>query len=206
VSTPGSSANTTQAGAAGSAAATTQAQAQPLDAAVGSGPVASATSSAQIADTPAASAPRQPVDLQDAVDAVRANVTMAVRQGAAEARIALSPASLGTIRISLSQTSDGLVARVVADHPEAARTLLESSGELRSSLQASGLNLVRLDISSSGQQGSQPDASQQASDRRDSAGDQASTDSADDEDADRSQSASVNPLQSGNGLIVDVLA
>jgi flagellar hook-length control protein FliK len=87
---------------------------------------------------------------------------MASKQGLTQARITLSPASLGEIRISLSQTSSGLVARVVADHPEAVRTLLENGGELRRSLEANGTTLLRLDISASDQPGAQSGASHEA--------------------------------------------
>ena len=199
-STPGTSPDATQTSAAGSASSPSGAEL--LGSAAGSSPVVSASLSAPTVDTPAASAPRQLVDLQDAVDAVRANVTMAVRQGAAEARISLSPASLGTIRISLSQTSDGLVARVVADHPEPCARCWRAATNCEAHCQASGLNLVRLDISSSGQQGSQPGASHQASSGRRSAGGQTDTEAADDHEVDRGP----NATQSGNGLLVDVLA
>ncbi|HEX3802925.1 MAG TPA: flagellar hook-length control protein FliK [Solirubrobacteraceae bacterium] len=92
------------------------------------------------------------VSLQDAVDAVRATFTAANQAGISSARISLSPASLGGIKISISQTPDGLVARVAADHPEAAQTLQQNAGDLRRSLEASGMSLLRLDIGSTGQQ------------------------------------------------------
>jgi len=92
------------------------------------------------------------VPLQDAVDAVKASFTAANQAGVSSARITLTPASLGGITISLSQTPDGLVARVTADHPEAAQTLAQSADELKRSLEQSGTPLLRLDIGSSGGQ------------------------------------------------------
>jgi flagellar hook-length control protein FliK len=95
---------------------------------------------------------RTSVHLQEAVDAVRATFTAANQAGISSARISLTPASLGGIKISLTQTPDGLVARVATDHPESAQTLQQNSGDLRRSLEASGMSLLRLDIGSSGQQ------------------------------------------------------
>jgi flagellar hook-length control protein FliK len=92
------------------------------------------------------------VTLREAVDAVKASFTAANQAGISTARITLSPESLGGIRISLSQTPDGLVARVATDHPEAAMTLQQSAGDLKRSLEESGMSLLRLDIGSSGQQ------------------------------------------------------
>ncbi len=96
---------------------------------------------------------RSAVTLHEAVDAVKATFTAANQAGVSSARISLSPESLGGIKISLSQTPDGLIARVAADHPEAAQTLQQNAAELRRSLEASGMPLLRLDIGSSGQQG-----------------------------------------------------
>lgn len=95
---------------------------------------------------------RTSVHLQEAVDAVRATFTAANQAGISSARISLTPASLGGIKISLTQTPDGLIARVATDHPEAAQTLQQSAGDLRRSLEAGGMSLLRLDIGSSGQQ------------------------------------------------------
>ncbi|MGO9751577.1 MAG: flagellar hook-length control protein FliK [Solirubrobacteraceae bacterium] len=145
--------------------------------------------------------PTRTVDLQNAVDAVRATFTIAARQGQTQARILLSPPSLGAIRISLSQTSDGLVARVVADHPEALRLLAQNGGELRSSLQASGLQLLRLDISAGGQTGTQSNASRQtAAEAGAGAG---SADEASDDNPAPSGTASVSPSA---GSLIDVMA
>ena len=117
------------------------------------GPTAANTpvpAAAPVAATP----PRYTVGLGDVVDTVRLTVAASSRQGFSAARISLSPAELGGVRIDLTQTSDGLVARVVADHPAAAQILAQSAGELRSALAALGVNLAQLDIgTSAGQTG-----------------------------------------------------
>jgi flagellar hook-length control protein FliK len=87
------------------------------------------------------------------VDAVRTTIENGARQGVSQTRITLSPASLGGLQIHLTNTPNGLVARIVAEHSDAARTLLQGSDDLRRSLQAGGVTLVRLDIESSDQRG-----------------------------------------------------
>jgi flagellar hook-length control protein FliK len=145
--------------------------------------------------------PTRVAELQNAVDAVRATFTMAVRQGQTQARISLSPPSLGAIRISLSQTSDGLVARVVADHPEALRLLMQNSAELRNSLQSSGLHLLRLDIGQGGQSGAQSGASSQTSAEAGAGG---SAEEGDDEGA--AAPAGTAGVSPGSGSMIDVMA
>ena len=107
---------------------------------------------ASLAQTGVAAA-RSSVTLQEAVDAVRATFSAVNQAGVSSARITLSPAALGGIKIALSQTPAGLIARVVADHPEAVQTLAQSADELRSSLTQSGVHVLSLEISSSGQHG-----------------------------------------------------
>jgi flagellar hook-length control protein FliK len=82
---------------------------------------------------------------------------MGARDGVSVARIELAPESLGGIQIHLQHTSDGLVARVVTEHPEAAQTLAQGGGDLKRQLQQNGTALLRLDIESSGQQRSGQD-------------------------------------------------
>lgn len=86
--------------------------------------------------------------MQEMIDAIRATVEVATRQGIAQARIALQPEELGEIRIHLTQTTDGLLARVTADTPAAAQALAQGRSELHQSLSTLGLSL-RLDIGSS---------------------------------------------------------
>jgi flagellar hook-length control protein FliK len=95
---------------------------------------------------------RTAVTLQEAAETVRGTFTAMNQAGVSSARISLSPAALGGIKITLSQTSAGLVARVVADHPEATQTLQQAAGDLKRTLEANGTTLLRLDISSSGDQ------------------------------------------------------
>jgi flagellar hook-length control protein FliK len=90
-----------------------------------------------------------------------------MRQGYSQARIQLSPASLGGIKINLQHTSDGVVAKVVTDHEAAAHTLQQGGADLRRSLQSAGLNLVRLDVETRGDSGAaQRDPGQATSARR----------------------------------------
>ncbi len=162
---------------------------------------ASAASAAYTSST--ATAARAPVDLQDAIDAVRASFTVAVRQGQSQAQITLSPASLGAIRISLSQTPDGLIARVAADHPEALQLLQQNSAELRNSLQASGLHLLRLDIGSGDRDGEHAGVSDNAASGHGTAGGQAK-DSSDESSA--KDAIPNTPISSSAGSLVDILA
>ncbi len=109
--------------------------------------MATAANAVSTADVPKPVQP--PVTLPQAATAVRTTVELAARQGLTEARIQLSPPELGGIRITLRQTSDGLVARVVADHPAAAAALQQAGAELRRSLASAGVNLLHLDIEGS---------------------------------------------------------
>jgi flagellar hook-length control protein FliK len=95
------------------------------------------------------------VNLHQAIEAVHATVEMATRQGLSQARIALEPAELGAIRIHLTQTAQGLIARVSADTPAAAQALAEGRSELRQSLSSLGLTALHLNSPSSDQAGMQ---------------------------------------------------
>jgi Flagellar hook-length control protein FliK len=86
--------------------------------------------------------------MQDMIESIRATIEIAARQGATQARIALQPEDLGHISIRLSQTSEGLLARVSADTPAAAQALVDGRAELHQSLSSLGLPLLRLDVSS----------------------------------------------------------
>src|SRR6202012_5203100 len=79
-------------------------------------------------------------------------IAMGARDGMSVARIELSPENLGAIQIHLQHTPDGIVARVVTEHPEAAQTLSQACDDLKRQLQQNGTALLRLDIESSGQQ------------------------------------------------------
>ena len=89
--------------------------------------------------------------MQEMIDSIGATVELAARQGIAKARIELQPEELGHISIRLSQTNEGLRARVTADTPAGAQALSQGRSELRQSLSSLGLSLLQLDIGSSGQ-------------------------------------------------------
>jgi flagellar hook-length control protein FliK len=116
-------------------------------------PVTQPVSTATAAAAASVSAAHPGVTLDHAIETVRMTIDLASRQGYSQARIQLSPPELGDIRIHLQQTAEGLVARVVADHASAAQTLQHGGAELRRSLEAAGLPLLRLDIESSDQRG-----------------------------------------------------
>ena len=90
--------------------------------------------------------------LAQAAEAVQTTISLATRDGATQARIQLAPAALGGLQIHLQHTAAGVIARVIADHPEAAQALATHGEELRQSLSQSGTALLRLDISTTGDQ------------------------------------------------------
>jgi hypothetical protein len=92
------------------------------------------------------------VGIQEMIDAIQASVKIAMRQGIAHARIALAPAELGEIRIDLSQTAEGLLARVTAGSTAAEQALAVACTDLHSALSTLGTSPLRLDIASSGPQ------------------------------------------------------
>ena len=108
------------------------------------------------ATAPATSAATMPtaygVRLAEAAEKVSNTIAMGARDGMSVARIELSPENLGAIQIHLQHTPDGIVARVVTEHPEAAQTLSQGGDDLKRQLQQNGTALLRLDIESSGQQ------------------------------------------------------
>jgi flagellar hook-length control protein FliK len=148
------------------------------------------------------------VRLAEAAEKVQNTIALSARDGVSLARIQLSPESLGAIQIHLQHTSEGLVARVVTEHPEAARALAQSGDDLRRSLSQSGTPLLRLDIESSDQRRSaaQQQASGSGASGRHSADD---TDEDDTVDAATAVTAaatdSLTPSLSGSAL-VNVLA
>jgi flagellar hook-length control protein FliK len=86
--------------------------------------------------------------MQEMIDSIRATVEIAARQGIARARIELQPQDLGHISIRLTQTAEGLRARVTADTPAGAQALTQGRSELRQSLSSLGVSLLRLDVGS----------------------------------------------------------
>jgi flagellar hook-length control protein FliK len=145
------------------------------------------------------------VRLAEAAEKVSNTIAMGARDGVSVARIELAPESLGAIQIHLQHTSDGLVARVITEHPEAAQTLAQSSGDLKRQLQQNGTALLRLDIESSGQQRS---GDQQAGSTPGSgSGARSGGDAAADDGAAIEAAAAETPLQTLSGsALVNVLA
>jgi flagellar hook-length control protein FliK len=131
------------------AAASTTAQAS-LDAGMSPNLEASAGISAS-PNVGASPLPVPGVPMQEIIDSIGATIELASRQGIAKARIELQPEELGHISIRLSQTNEGLRARVTADTPAGAQALSQGRSELRQSLSSLGLSLLQLDIGSSGQ-------------------------------------------------------
>jgi flagellar hook-length control protein FliK len=86
------------------------------------------------------------VGLQEAIESLHGTIQLAARQGLTQARISLQPEELGEIRINLTQTTQGLLARVTAESPAAAQALAAAHAQLRQSLSSLGINLTRLDI------------------------------------------------------------
>jgi hypothetical protein len=86
------------------------------------------------------------VGLQEAIESLHGTIQLAARQGLTQARISLQPEELGEIRINLTQTTQGLLARVSAESPAAAQALAAAHAQLRQSLSSLGINLTRLDI------------------------------------------------------------
>ena len=86
------------------------------------------------------------VGLQEAIESLHGTIQLAARQGLTQARISLQPEELGEIRINLTQTAQGLLARVTAESPAAAQALAGAHAQLRQSLSSLGINLTRLDI------------------------------------------------------------
>ncbi len=129
-----------------SAVAAPGTEAAPPSIATGAAPVV--PGQAAPAATPGAPLPPGGVQMQDMIEAIHASIELAARQGVSSARISLEPAELGEIRIHLSQTGDGLLARVTADTPAAAQALAAGRSELHQALSSLGTSLLGLDIGS----------------------------------------------------------
>jgi hypothetical protein len=140
---PAQAASPASEAAAPQAQPATEASVAPIAAEAPSADLATATAEGTLLDSG--------VRMQDMIESIHATVALAARGGLAHARIALEPAELGEIHVHLTQTRDGLVARLTADTPEAARALLGWRGELTDSLSSLGTSLLRLDIGSSGE-------------------------------------------------------
>jgi flagellar hook-length control protein FliK len=180
-------------------AATTTATA----ASVAAGPTPQVATASATAATVAAPGPaRYGVGLEHAIETVKTTIELGSRQGFSQAKIQLAPASLGAITIHLQKTSDGIIARVVAEHSAAAQTMQQGGDDLRRSLQSSGMTLLRLDIETRGdQRGS-------AGENGRTAGSGSGQPGADDEPAATTDNSSSQQttLVLPNGALVNVLA
>lgn len=94
-------------------------------------------------------------NMQETIETIHATVALASRQGAAQAQISLEPAELGAVRIHLTQTAEGLVARVSAETVAGAQAIASGQSELHSTLSSLGISLLRLDVGSFTQQQAQ---------------------------------------------------
>jgi flagellar hook-length control protein FliK len=97
--------------------------------------------------TPATS---RTVTLSQAPRAVGQLIHLASQKGVQHARLNLRPVELGGIEIRLQSTTAGVTAQVVADSPEAARLLQQASDDLKRSLASHNVDLLSLDVSTSG--------------------------------------------------------
>jgi flagellar hook-length control protein FliK len=147
------------------------------------------------------------VHLSNAAEAVENAIRIGTTRGITHARMSLNPAELGGIEIRLQQTAQGLSASVVASGAEAAQVLQQAGQDLRRQLEAQGIELVRLDISYSGEQregARSAQAGQGDGDRRSPAGEgSAATDGGELTPTDE---IGVTTLELPGGVLVDVLA
>jgi flagellar hook-length control protein FliK len=213
--------------AAGSAAGSSQApqardepaDASLEDASAGSGEQAATSASAPSGEVTTALAPsvesvaRSPdpesptvtvggVELENMIDSIRATVQMAARGGASHARISLQPEELGEIRIHLTQTRDGLLARVSAGSTDAARILMAGRSELADSLRSLGTALLGLEIETSSQSHTRGEDSRPASSDSEIRGEDSESEAEQTEAVEGSAERPASP----RGALVDVLA
>jgi type III secretion system needle length determinant len=148
------------------------------------------------------------VGMQDMIDSIRTTVELAMSAGSAQARIALQPAELGAIRIHLSQSAAGLLARITADTPAAAQALAQGRSELHESLSSLGVSLLRLDIGSSGQPQTGEGGGRFAGEPgpSGSSGEAACSSEGEGAEASADVGASQPPTRLGDGALVNVLA
>jgi len=186
-----------------------QAQAQ-APAAPAPASAAAPTGAAAAIDPADAAESARGVGLEHAVETVRLALRAAADGGVTHARISLTPRELGAIEVHLRQTADGLVARVVAQHAAAAQLLQDGGADLRRQLEQSGVNLLRLDIGASGEQGGRAADRQALAHGGDAAGGRRRADAnADDPLApldDAAETTATATLALPNGALVDVLA
>jgi flagellar hook-length control protein FliK len=172
--------------------------------ATGIAPPPTTTATATVS-APAAPAPSAAVPLQQAVETVRLTLGAAAQRGVTRARIALRPEELGGVEVHLKHTAEGLSARVVAEAPEAARLLSQAAGELRRTLEQQGLNVVRIDVATAGDDapgtGAGAAGNEQRDGRRHTGGRPGGI-----AGSDTDQTTAERTIELPNGALVDVLA
>jgi flagellar hook-length control protein FliK len=141
--------------------------------------------------------------MQETIETIHATLALASRQGAAQAQISLEPAELGAVRIHLTQTSEGLTARVSAETVAGAQAIASGQSELHNTLSSLGISLLRLDVGAFAHQeahtgGQSPQQSRQA---RPQAAPGALT-----QDAEETSTTSGTISLSSNSALIDVLA
>jgi flagellar hook-length control protein FliK len=142
------------------------------------------------------------VRLEHAVETVQAMLRVAAERGATRARLQLHPAELGAIEVRLHSTAEGLRAHIVADAAQAAALLGQAGDDLRRSLEQQGVNVLHLDVGTSGQEnGGAGSAGEEAGSRSGSGS--AGSGPAEEGGPDGSEDVRV---QLPNGVLVDVLA
>jgi flagellar hook-length control protein FliK len=132
-------------------------------------------------------------------------IHVAGERGITRARINLRPEDLGGIEVRLQSTAAGITAQLVADSPEAARLLHQAGDDLRRSLEARDVNLLSLEVSTSGEErrGAQPGETPDP----DAIGGPVSTGATEGESTDTPVAAEATEvLELPGGLLVDVLA
>jgi flagellar hook-length control protein FliK len=154
---------------------------------------------------PAALAAHRAAPLHRAPDAVATLLHIASERGISRARIALRPAELGGIEVHLSTAAGGVSARLVADSPEAARLLAQAGDDLRRSLAARDVNLVSLEVATSGEDRREAGAGGSAGERSGERAQDRTTPATPSATADVAEPVH-SVLELPGGLLVDVLA
>ena len=131
---------------------------------------------------------------------------VAVERGISHAKMALRPVELGGIEIRLQATAGGIAAQVMADSPEAARLLAQAGDDLRRALEARDVNLISLEVSTSGDQ-QQRNARGEWTDGDDAAFAGAGRSGSGDAEGDAEPAPTTQTvIELPGGLLVDVLA
>ena len=167
-------------------------------------PPTATTATASTAAAPATPTSAGSVTLAQAVETVRLTVSAAAQRGVTRARIALRPEELGGVEVHLRHTAEGLSARVVAEVPEAAHLLSQAAGELRRTLEQQGVNIVRIDVGTAGDEATGPGAGAAGNEQRGGRRQGGSSAAGDTPETDLP--IPERTIELPNGALVDVLA